>query len=446
MKYPFSAGQCMALVCTFCVLFTCAIASAEDWTSFRGPGRSGIKEGVAAPVAWSDTENLAWKTPLPGPGSSSPILVGDRVFVTCFSGYGTESGSDDPADLTRCLLCLDRKTGGILWKVEVKAELPEDEARGFINEHGYASSTPTSDGERVFAFFGKSGVHAFDLDGGRLWHKDVGHESSDRRWGSAASPILVQDVLIVNASEESLALYGLDPKTGEEKWKTETQMLEQTYATPLLAPGEDGRTELVLGVPREIWGLNPKTGKLRWFAETELSGNVSPSPVFGDGLIYVFGGRPAVGAAVRPGGEGDVTSTHVAWTTRDGTYVPTPLYHEGRLYFVSDTGLATCLDSKTGRRIYRERVDRPEGGDFGGKPFYASPVLVGDRLYMTSRRAGTFVLPLGDEYKLLAQNRFESDDSDFNATGAVDDQGRLYFRSNRALYCVEEKKENNKEN
>ncbi len=191
------------------VLLLCGtVAVAEDWSRFRGPDGAGISADAAIPVTWNESENLKWKTPLPGAGSSSPIVVGDRIFVTSFSGEGQS--------LERQLVCIDRKDGAIQWTQSVVAEQPEDAYQGYLKEHGYASSTPVSDGNSVFAFFGKSGVIAFDLDGTQLWKVSVGKESSNRRWGSAASLTLYKDTVIVNASEESQSVRALDKATGKE--------------------------------------------------------------------------------------------------------------------------------------------------------------------------------------------------------------------------------------
>jgi outer membrane protein assembly factor BamB len=305
-----------------------------------------------------------------------------------------------------------------------------------VPEHGYASNTPATDGERVFVFFGKTGVLAFDFDGNQLWQVNVGKESSNRRWGSSASLILHNDMVIVNASEESRSICGLDKRTGKEIWKAEAAALELSYGTPLMVPLIGGGKELVIGVPYEVWALNPDTGKLAWYAETGLDGNVAPSPVAANGIVYIFGGYRNTGSvAIRTGGNGDVTDTHVRWTSRDASYIPSPVIHDGKLYWVSDQGIAFCADAETGETLYRERLSRTGGG---GKPFYASVVLAGDKLICVSRRGGTYVLAAKPEFEQLAHNEFESDDSDFNASPAISD-GQLFLRSNRYLYCVETK-------
>lgn len=287
--------------------------------------------------------------------------------------------------------------------------------------------------------YGKTGVLAFDLDGNQLWKVNVGKESSNRRWGSSASLILYKDMLIVNASEESQSIRALDKLTGKEIWKAEASSLELSYGTPLLVPLDDNRKELVIGVPYEVWALNPDTGKLNWYAETGLDGNIAPSPVAADGIVYIFGGYRNTGSvAIRAGGKDNVTDTHVLWSSKDASYVPSPVIHKGKLYWVSDQGIALCADAKTGETIYRERLSRTggSGGRRGGKPFYASVVLAGDKLICVSRKGGTFVLAAKPEFEQLAHNRFASDHTDFNASPAISD-GQIFLRSNRCLYCIE---------
>jgi len=406
---------------------------AADWTRFRGPNGSGVAVDSQPPIAWSETQNLQWKTALPGPGTSSPIVVGSRIFVTCFSGYGDGSGGD-PANLKRELVCVNHADGKILWSATTPAAQPEDNFSGFLTEHGYASQTPVSDGEHVYVFYGKSGAAAFDFTGKKLWQTSLGMNSNEKRWGSASSPILYKDFVIINASEEGHALVALDKRTGQEAWRATGNALEYSFGTPILMES-GGRTDLVFAVPGELWGLNPDTGKLRWFAQTGLSGNLAPSVIAGDDMIFAFGGFPQLGAvAVRAGGKGDVTSTHIAWTSRDSSYIPTPVYVQGRLHFVNDAGFAVCLDAKTGKLLYKERL--PGAASAGrGKPFYASVVLSHDAIYAVSRRNGTFVIAPEPTFRLLAQDRLAGDETDFNATPALAGP-QIFLRSNRFLYCV----------
>ncbi len=405
------------------------VVVAEDWRQFLGPRAAAAAPQAKLPLVWNDDQNILWKARLPGAGSSSPIVVDDKVLATVYRGDSTPTARE--------LLCFDRHDGRLLWSASVDAKQPEDPYRGYITEHGYASSTPVSDGQQVFAFFGKSGVVAFDMQGNQQWQVDVGSESSNRQWGSAASLIVYQDTVIVNASEESQSIRALDKATGEERWKAEAGSLELAYGTPTLVELTDGRTELVIGVPGEVWGLNPDTGKLNWYAETRLTGNICPSIVAGpQDVIYVFGGYRSSGShAIRAGGSGDVSQTHVLWTSRNSSYVATPLLHAGHLYWIDDRGLAFCANADTGDLVYRERLDDVQSG---GRPFYGSPVLAGDRWIVFSRRSGAFVLSAKPEFEQLAHNILSADESDFNATPALSED-TLFIRSNEHLYCISSK-------
>lgn len=413
-------------------------AVTAGWPQFRGPGGNGVSNDEKAPLEWGDDKNVKWKTALPGAGASSPIVSGNLVFVTCYSGYGLDT--KDPgniADLKRHVVCCNLETGEIVWSKVVDAIMPEDEYSGIgITEHGYASNTPVTDGERLYVFFGKSGVLAYDFSGKELWRADMGHESSNRGWGTSASPILYGDTLIVNAAEESQSVRGLDKMTGKELWKAEGSAMELTYSTPLIVPLPDGRDDLVVAVPSEIWGLNPSTGKLVWYATSVVEGNASPSPVLHDGVVYVMGGYPKQQTvAIRPGGTGDVTTSNVLWTSDAASYVASPVQHEGRLYWVEHKGYANCINTADGAPVYREKLPRAEGARGGKADFYASALLIKDKVYAVSRTSGTYVLAAKPEFELLAQNVFASDTSDFNASPAVVD-GKILLRSNQFLYCI----------
>ena len=407
-------------------------ARAGDWTQFRGPNGSGVSADAKPPTIWSDSQNVKWKTLLPGAGASSPILVSGKIFLTCWTD-GTAGGA---SKLQRQLVCLNRDSGKILWSEIVEAEAQADRYDGFMQEHGYASHTPVSDGERVYVYFGRGGALAFDLDGKELWRTTLGNESNQKNWGSASSPILYKDTVIISASEESHAVYALDKKTGKQLWKAEGDALSLVFGTPVISE-QGGRADILLAVPNELWALNPDNGKLRWFAETGLPGNIAPSVVLGDGVAFAFGGFPRLGAlAVTLGGKGDVTKSNIVWTSNNSTYVPTPVLHEGRIYFASDAGFATCLDAKTGALVFKERLPGASASGRGGKPFYASAVVANGNIYAVSRRNGVFVFAAQPEFKLIAQNKLTGDDTDFNATPAL--AGRqLFLRSNRNLYCIE---------
>ena len=437
---------CIALASI--ILALTAAPTHADWTRLRGPNGNGLAEVAKVPTTWSDKENIAWKAELPGPGASSPIIIGERIFVTCYSGYGDGKGNDMKA-LLRHLVCVNKADGKLVWDKTVPAVQPEDSYDGMLTEHGYASSTPVSDGKSVYVFFGKSGAFAFDLEGKQLWQTSLGTGSNDRRWGSGASPVLCDGKLIVSAFDEGSALFALDPATGKEVWKQEVKGLGLAFNTPTIYD-HDGTQDLLLAVPNELWSINPATGKLRWFLTHDLPGNISPCVQLGDGLAYLTGGFPKQGSlAFKPGGKGDITASAIAWTSNDSSYVPSPIFHEGHLYVVNDNGFALCLEAKTGKQIYRERVMQSGGGGGGGggsgaggrrgggKPFYGSPVLVDGKIYAPSRANGTFVIAAKPTFELLATNVIASDATQFNASPAVEGK-RLYLRSNKALYSIGE--------
>lgn len=413
-------------VCCLLLLFLSRSQNiAEDWTRFRGQEGQGIAASEVS-LEWSADDHVRWSTDLPGQGSSSPIVVGERVFVTCYKG---ESGED----ATRTLVCVNAKSGDIEWQESMAAPEGEDRYAGYLTEHGYASGSPVSDGRSVYAFFGKAGVLACTVDGRKLWQKNVGQMSSNRRWGSGASPVLFGDILIVNAAEESRAILGLDKKTGERLWEAPYDRLELCFATPILMPGQDDVMEAVISMPGEVWGLNAENGKLRWFCEIGSGGNVSPGVVVSPEAFFTFGGYPQQQTnAIKRGGRKDITETHRLWQSRDSSYVPTPLYHDGHLYWVTDRGQAFCVNAASGETVTRNRVS---GLASGGRPVYASPVKSGNHLLVVTRRSGTYVFEASPDMKQVGKNP-ALDDTDFNATPAIAN-GQMFLRSNKALYCIE---------
>ena len=421
-----------------------SLVSASDWSRFRGPNGSGISsDTVPTPVEWSPDKNVRWKTPLPGAGVSSPIVVGDRLFVTCYSGYGANFGKIE--NLKRHLVCVDRSNGKILWDQSVDAVLPEDPYSGMgIPSHGYASHTPVSDGKHIYVFFGKSGVLAYDLEGKQRWHRSVGTESDRRRWGSASSPILHEGNVIVVASAESEAIVALNAETGDEVWRQEAAGLANVWGTPLIVRIDEERTDLVLGVPYEIWGFNPDSGKLRWYSEISAGDQYSSSVVAVQDVVYSIEGRGGGSAAVRAGGKGNVTKSHTIWSGSDSSRFGSPVVYQSRLYFFSN-GVARCNDAKTGTKVFQGRLEggsssgggRSRFGRGGGGSDYSSPVIADGKIYYVQSSGSCFVLKAGDKFEQLAVNSVTTDRESFGATPALSN-GDIFLRSDKHLYCVSE--------
>jgi len=258
MKRTILRFACLILV----VMFLPAVHAADEWPRFRGLQAGVADDDPRLPDTWSPTKNIVWKIDLPGPGASSPIVVGDKVFVTAYSGYGLKENEGDQKDLRRHLLCLNRKTGEKIWDKTFEPKLPEHKYAGEGAYQGYAGNTPVSDGKSLFAFFGKSGVYCFDLDGNEKWHVSVGEGTSG--WGSGTSPVLFGDTVIVNASVESGTLVALNKEDGKEVWKAKG--IGSSWNTPQIAKTKEGQ-ELIVSIQDWIVGLRPDSGEELWRAE-----------------------------------------------------------------------------------------------------------------------------------------------------------------------------------
>jgi outer membrane protein assembly factor BamB len=400
--------------------------SGTDWPQFRGPSGMGTSPDKGVPHTWSQKDNLVWKIPMPNPGASTPVILGDKIFLTTYSGYNVPGqGRGDMSALKRQVVCLNRADGKILWSKDVAAKLPEQES--IRESHGYSSNTPVVDAERVYVFFGKSGVLAFDHDGKQLWQADVGSKLNG--WGSAASPILHGDLVIVNASVESESLVALDKRSGKEKWRAKG--IKEAWNTPLLVPVDKGKTELVVPIQGKVLGFDPATGTQLWTCDTGISWYMVPCVVAENGIIYCIGGRSGGALAVRAGGRGDVTKTHRLWTGNKGSNVSSPILHKGHLYWMHEgLGVAYCAELKSGKVVYEQRIQ-------GAGQVYAAAVLADEKLYYVTRQGKTFVIAAKPEFEQLAVNDL-ADGSTFNASPAISG-GRLFLRSDRFLYCVGKK-------
>ncbi|MHC4485298.1 MAG: PQQ-binding-like beta-propeller repeat protein [Planctomycetota bacterium] len=417
------------LVCSVVALSSLFAASAwgNDWTRFRGPGGGGKVEATNLPVTWDAQKNIVWKTELPGLGTSSPIVLGTNIYLTCYSGYAEsirEPG--EMQELMRHLVCLDRNSGKILWSKKFTPKLPESKYRsGNESRHGYASSTLATDGKRLYAFFGISGVYGFDLDGNTLWNTDVG--SGTHGWGSGTSPLLYRNLVIVNASVESESLIALDRDTGQIVWRTPG--IKKCWSSPMLVQAGD-QQELVLNVPHKLTGFDPDTGDELWHCDGIPDGYLCPTVITHEDVVFAIGGRKNTAIAVRAGGRDNVTQTHVLWTADKGSIVSSPVYLNGYLYWCHESrGKIYCLDAKTGNVVYEESLTPKPG------LIYASITAADGKLYAPSREKGTYVLAAKPEFQQLAVNQFQDDPSRTNASMAVSNN-QLIMRTDKVIYCI----------
>jgi outer membrane protein assembly factor BamB len=405
------------LVVSLLVLW-CGISSsaAADWPGFRGPFGNGVCLDKTFPLKWGPKENLAWKAPLPGPGTSSPVICGEQVFLTCFTGKKA-------AELVRHVLCFDRSTGQKRWQKDFPAPLPENDYKAQLLQHGFTTSTPVTDGKRLFVYFGRGGLLAFDLDGNLLWQADLGDTISV--FGSGASPIVLGDMVIVNASMESRKLVALEKSSGKIRWKSEIDGM--SWCTPVVVDADAGKKEIVLNVGAGLYGFDADKGTELWSVDI-VAGYNSSTPVTRDGIVYVI--NQGVGeketVAVRAGGRGDVTKTHVLWRqAKAGASYCSPLLKNDRLFYFS--GQAIALATADGHLVTKKSLE-------GVTNLYGSPILAGDKIILFTRSNGAYVLTAADKLDVLAHNLLD-DDSTFNASPALVN-GQIFMRSNQFLYCI----------
>jgi outer membrane protein assembly factor BamB len=397
-------------------LVCAAAARADEWPGFRGPHGNGVADEKTMPVKWGPNENLAWKVKLPGPGASSPVVWGDRVFVTAFTG-------SKASEIVRYVLCFDRKTGKERWRKDYPAPLPENDYARQVSQHGLTTATPVTDGQRLYVFFGRGGLHALDLDGKPLWQADLGADINV--FGSGASPVLVGDRVIVNACAESRKLVALDKVSGKVLWQSVIDGM--CWSTPAVVEPGGGKPEVVLNVGAGLYGFDAATGKELWNVDAMATYN-SATPVVRDGIVYAMnqGQGEKEFLAVRGGGRGDVTKTHVVWSQpKAGASYTSPLLAGDRLFVFG--GGAVALRVKDGEIVGKRNLE-------GLRSLYGSPILAGDRILLFTRSNGAYVLSADDKLEVLAHNHL-GDDSDFNASPALVG-GQIFMRSNEYLYCI----------
>ena len=402
-------------------LIATTAVSAQNWPSFRGPGASGVADGSPAPVKWDAKtgENILWKTPLAGVAVSSPIVWGDRVFVSTAVGsdastgirtglYGDVEPVNDKSQHTWKLVALDRRSGKVLWERVAHEGIPKTKRHPKSSQ---ATATPVTDGRRVVVSFGSEGLYAYDLDGKLLWKRDLGVLNAgwfydpDYEWGIGSSPIIWKNLVILQCDiQKNSFIAAFDVATGEPVWRTAREEIP-SWSTPAIFE-HNGRTELVTQATTFIRGYDPTNGKELW----RLSGNSEiaiPTPIVGPGFIIVTNGYRGVQPifAIKPGASGDIslkgeetTNASIAWSSkRGGPYIPTPVIYGDHLYVLQIAGILAAHDVRTGERIYQERIA-------GGGSFSASPVAADGKLYFASEDGDMFVVKAGPKFELLATN------------------------------------------
>ena len=355
----------------------------RHWPRWRGPSGQGVVEGTGYPDTWSDTTNVLWKTAVPGSGHSSPIVWGDRIFLTTSQNGGRRVS----------ILSFRRSDGELLWNIDA----PEGRPESTHGKNSPAAATATTDGERVYASFGSRGMLAVDFDGNIVWHREFGR--IDNYHGPAGSPLLYRDTVIIYQDQNGGAfVIALDTRTGETRWRTD-RSASVGWGTPIAISVGD-HDELIVSSQRQVQSYDPVTGEELWSCGGNLF-EVIPTPAVGHGLVFCSSGRAGPTLAIRPGGQGDVTDTHVAWkTTRGSPFVPSPLVYGDYLYLVNDmSSIITCLNAKTGETMWQERLGRPRREGVS-----ASPVVVDDKLFVTNDDGHTFVLKTGPAFELLHTN------------------------------------------
>src|SRR5262245_980737 len=413
-----------------------ATAFGQNWPQFRGPDASGVADKQKLPVTWDAAKgrNIAWKSAIPGLAHSSPIVWGNRVFVTTAVSsrpdasfkrglYGDGDASDDTSPQQWKLYSLDLKTGAVRWERVAYKGVPKEKRH---IKSTYANSTPATDGEVVVACFGSQGIYGYDLDGNPLWSRDLGrldvgaYDLPEYEWGTASSPILYRGLVIVQCDQQKGSfLIALDRKTGKTVWKTERDELP-SWGTPTVYPGTNGG-ELVTNASNFIRGYDPMSGRELW----KLGGSskiTAPTPIFsGDLMLVASGRRPEAPIfAIRSGGK-------IAWSkTQRGSYMPTPLFYRGLLYVLGNAGIFDCYDFQTGREIYRERIPHQGSG------FSASPVASDGNIYLPGEDGDLFVVQAGEKFGLVAKN---SMDDPVMATPAISG-GTLLVRTQHQLWAI----------
>lgn len=402
-------------------LAVATITQAANWPAWRGPNHDGTCEEKGLPVKWSATDGIAWKAELPDRGNSTPIVWGDKVFVT----QVIESAG------RRELWCFDKKTGKSLWKSGITYK--EQEPTHGTNPH--CSASPATDGERVIVSFASAGVYCYDLSGKEVWHRDLGPQH--HIWGNGASPVLVGDVCYLNHGPgEHATLYALDKKTGKPLWQNAEPIRPESSEGKAGFYGSwsdpvpvviDGKAQLLMSWPYRVCSLDPQTGKEHWTCDG-LNPLVYTSPLYADGIVVAMGGYSGKALAVKAGGSGDITTNRLWYHPKSPQRIASGVIHEGRIYILNDPGIAQCIDLKTGEQIWNERLKGP--GPTGQN--WSSLVLSEGHLYAVNQGGDALVFKASPKFELVSINPMGEK---VIASIAVSD-GHLFIRGHKHLFCV----------
>ncbi len=381
------------------------------WPNWRGPSGQGLVEDAGYPDTWSDTENVLWKAPVPGIGHSSPIVWKDQIFLTTSYENGTKMA----------VLSYDRDSGEMLWETPV----PFASREHIHTKNSHASATAVTDGTLVFASFGQQGLVAVDLEGNLVWHNQI--EDLDNYHGSAGSPVLYKDTVIIYQDHRGTSFVAaFDKQTGEVVWRIDREA-STGWGTPIIIDSGE-RDELIVSSQSKIYSYDPASGEEYWTVAGNLF-EVIPTPVVGHGLVFASSGRAGPTFAIRPGGSGDVTDSHVAWTTQKGSpFVPSAIVVDEYLFMMNDMmSIVTNYEAATGKLVYQGRLGRASREGFS-----ASPVALDGKVFFTNDGGQTFVLEVGAEFKLLHVNELNA--RTLASPALVD--GKWYFRTDSELIAI----------
>lgn len=408
-----------ALISAFCFPIS---AFPEDWPEFRGPTKQGTSTATGLPTEWSPTKNVVWKAGLPGRAWSSPIVSGDRIFLT--NAVGAKDSTDPHDTFSLRVLALNAVDGKLIWDTEVfKIEQPH--MQGVHGKNSYASPTPVFEDGRIYAHFGHFGTACVDENGKLVWKSNA--LTYKPVHGNGGCPVLVDDLLIYNAdAAEAPCIAALDKASGNLRWKVERVSDAQkkfSFCTPLVIE-VNGAKQLISPGSNVVCALNPKDGSEIWRVRYD-GYSVVPRPVFGHGLVFTSTGFDHASAlAIRPDGRGDVTDTHVAWKLDKGSpLTPSMLLIGDDLYMVSDQGIVSCVDAKSGTVHWQERVSRSTS---------ASPLFADGKIYIQDELGSGYVLKPGHTLQLLAKN----DLGDKSLASPAVWQNKLLIRTQTALWCI----------